>query len=216
MAMATEYEKWFRELQVKRTIDALKKNNFDAGFAPDAADALKQIFSMVSEGATVGLGGSVTLSQIGFFDEVKKHKVTLLNPATPGLSPDDALKMRKDILTADVFLASSNAVTEDGELYNIDATGNRVGAMTFGPKKVILVCGVNKIVKDIAEAEARVRDWTSPMNARRLSYKTPCAETGECMDCSSPQRICNIYVILAKKPARTDMTVLLVGETLGF
>ena len=211
----TEYEKWYREVQVKRTMDALKKNNFDARFAPDAADALKQIFSMVPEGATVGVGGSVTLGQIGFFDEAKKHKVTLLNPATPGLSPDDALKMRKDILTADVFLASSNAVTEEGELYNVDATGNRVGAMTFGPKKVILVCGVNKIVTDIAEAEARVRDWTSPMNARRLSYKTPCAETGECVDCSSPQRICNIYVIFAKKPARTDMTVLLVGETLG-
>ncbi len=212
----TEYEKWYRDLQVKRTIEALKKNNFDAVYAPDTGDALKQIFSMVPEGATVGVGGSMTLAQIGFFEEVKKHKVTLLNPGTPGLSPEDGLKMRKEILTADVFLASSNAVTEEGELFNVDATGNRVCAMTFGPKKVILVCGVNKIVKDVAEAEARTRDWTSPMNARRLSYKTPCAETGDCADCSSPQRICNIYIILAKKPLRTDMTVLLVGETLGF
>lgn len=110
----TEYEKWYRDLQVKRTIEALKKNNFDAVYAPDTADALRQIFSMVPEGATVGVGGSVTLAQIGFFDEVKKHKVTLLNPGTPGLLPEDGLKMRKEILTADVFLASSNAVTEEG------------------------------------------------------------------------------------------------------
>jgi len=214
--VATEYEKWFREMQVKRTIEALKKNNFDARFAQDSSDALKQVFSMMPSGSTVGLGGSMTLSQIGFFDEAKKHPLTLLNPGTPGFSPDDALNMRKAILTADVFLASCNAVTEDGKLYNVDASGNRVAAMTFGPKKVILVCGVNKIVKDIAEAEVRVREWTAPMNARRLTYKTPCAETGECVDCSSPQRICNVYVVFAKKPARTDMTVLIVGEALGF
>jgi hypothetical protein len=114
-----------------------------------------------------------------------------------------------------VFLASSNAVTEDGKLYNIDGTGNRVAAMTFGPKKVILVCGINKIVKDIDDAHRRAKERAAPMNARRLNTKTPCAETGECADCSSPQRICNVYTALVKKPSRTDITVLLVGEPLG-
>ncbi len=214
--MVTEHEKWFQERQIGRTITALQKNNFDARFAPNGPEAIKAIFAMIPDGATVGVGGSMTLNEIGFFEEVKKHPVRFLHPGAQGLSPEEALQVRRDILLADVFLASSNAVTEDGKLYNIDATGNRVAAMMFGPKKVILVCGVNKIVKNIDEAAVRVRYWVAPTNARRLGYKTPCAETGECADCSSPQRICNIYAILAKKPVRTDFTVLLVGESLGF
>jgi hypothetical protein len=106
-------------------------------------------------------------------------------------------------------------VTEDGWLYNVDATGNRVGAMFIGPKKVIVVAGVNKIVKTIEDAEKRVREWVAPQNAKRLNRKTPCVETGVCGDCSSPDRICNIDVTLRKKPIRTDVAVILVGENLG-
>ena len=124
--------------------------------------------------------------------------------------------MRRRILTADVFVCSSNAITEDGKLYNVDGTGNRVAAMTFGPRKVVLACGINKIVKDVDEAERRVREWAAPMNARRLGLETPCAKTGLCSDCSSPQRICNIRSLLVKRPLRTDFTVLLIGERLGF
>jgi hypothetical protein len=124
--------------------------------------------------------------------------------------------MRREMFLADVYVSSSNAVTEDGKLYNIDGTGNRVGSMTFGPKKVILVCGINKIVKDLDAAVSRVQNRAAPMNARRLALKTPCAETGVCADCASPQRICNVYVVTAKKPVWTDVTVLLVGEPLGF
>jgi hypothetical protein len=210
----TEHEEWFRELQVERTLKALKKNNFDAHYTAKISGASAEVFKMIPHGATVGVGGSMSLIQIGFFDEAKKRGIKLLNPA--GLSPEEAVRMRREILLADVFLSSSNAVTEDGKLYNIDATGNRVAAMMFGPKKVILVCGTNKIVKDIAEAEARVRNWVAPMNSRRLGLKTPCVETGMCADCASPQRICNIFTVTAKKPLRTDVTVLLVGEHLGF
>jgi hypothetical protein len=106
-------------------------------------------------------------------------------------------------------------VTEDGRLYNVDATGNRAGAMFIGPKKTIIVCGVNKIVKDLEAAEKRVREWVAPQNAKRLGKKTPCVETGVCADCSSPDRICNIYVTLAKKPARAEVVVIMVGENLG-
>ena len=116
---------------------------------------------------------------------------------------------------ADIFLTGTNAITEDGKLYNVDATGNRVGAMFIGPKKVIVVSGVNKIVGDMDAAEKRVKWWVAPQNAKRLNRKTPCVETGVCGDCSSPDRICNIYVTLGKKPARTDVVVILVGQELG-
>ncbi|MCX5807952.1 MAG: lactate utilization protein [Proteobacteria bacterium] len=213
----TEFQKWYQDIQIERTVEALKKHNFDARFVPKASDALGEIFRIIPEGATVGVGGSLTLNQIGFFDEAKNHPtIKLMNSAVPGISPEEALKMRREMLLADIYLCSSNAVTEDGQLYNIDATGNRVGAMMFGPGKVILVCGVNKIVKDIEDARRRVQEWVAPMNARRLGLKTPCAETGECADCSSPQRICNIYTVLARKPLRTDIVVILVGEQLGF
>lgn len=211
----TEFHKWYSELQIERTVTALQKNNFKALFVPTAPDALREVFAMIPEGATVGVGGSLTLGQVGFFAEAKNHPITLLNPAVPGISPEEGTRIRREILLADYFLSSSNAVTEDGTLYNIDATGNRVGAMMFGPKNVILVCGWNKVVKDVTGAQKRVQEWVAPMNARRLGVKTPCAITGQCEDCSSPQRICNIYTVLAKKPSRTDITVLLVGEVLG-
>ncbi|HME42974.1 MAG TPA: lactate utilization protein [Syntrophorhabdales bacterium] len=213
--MTTEFQTWYQELQVERTMKALRKNNFDAQFVAKATDASGAIFKMIPDGAIVGVGGSVTLSQIGFFEEAAKHAITLLNPSMQQLSMDEFLQKRREILHADIFLCSSNAVTEDGKLYNIDGTGNRVAGMTFGPKKVILVCGVNKIVRNIEEAQKKVQEWTAPMNAKRLALKTPCAETGVCSDCASPQRICNVYVVTAKKPSRTDVTVLIVGEPLG-
>lgn len=211
----TELHRWFQELQVERTLKALRKNNFQAEFVPAACDAPGEIFKRIPEGSTVGVGGSMTLTQIGFFEEAKKYPIQLLHPFAPGVSPEESLRIRREIFLADVFVSSSNAVTEDGKLINLDGTGNRVAAMIFGPTKVILVCGVNKLVKDMAEAHRRVQEWAAPMNARRLGVKTPCAETGLCADCDSPQRICNIYTILAKKPLRTDITVFLVGEPLG-
>jgi hypothetical protein len=211
----SEIREWFEKLQAERTIKALQKNNFDARFVPKAKDAAKEVFTMIPDGATVGVGGSVTLSEIGFFNEASKHQITLLNPSPQG-PIEDFLRMRREIFLADVYVCSSNAVTEDGKLFNIDGSGNRVGSMTFGPKKVILVCGINKIVKDLDEAMRRVQNVAAPMNARRLALKTPCAETGVCADCASPQRICNAYVATAKKPIRTDVTVLLVGEPLGY
>ncbi len=213
--MSTQFHQWYQELQAERTIKALKKNNFDARFFPKASDALEELWKMIPEGASVGIGGSVTLNQIGFFEAVQKRSIKLLNPFAKGLPAEEADKIRREIFAADFFLCSSNAVTEDGKIYNIDATGNRVAPMIFGPKKVILICGANKIVKDIAEAQKRVQEWVAPMNVKRLGFKPPCGQTGECSDCSSPERICNAYVILAKKPRRTDFMVLLVGEPLG-
>jgi len=212
----TEFQRWYQDMQIERTLDALKRNNFDARFVKKGSDALDEIFKVIPNGAKVGVGGSLTLNQIGFFDEAKSRPIVLMNSAVPGITPEEALKMRREMLLADYYLCSSNAVTEDGQLYNIDSNGNRVGAMMFGPKHVMLICGVNKIVKDIEAAQKRVQEWVAPMNAKRLGLKTPCAETGVCTNCSSPQRICNIYTVLAKKPRNTDITIFIIGEQLGF
>jgi len=210
-----QLEQWFREKQAERAIQALKKNNFEALYVPDAKVALEEVMKRIPDGATVGVGGSVTLAQIGLLDALKNRKIQLIWPLQQARSDEERLELFRKSFSSDVFLSSTNAVTEDGRLFNVDATGNRVGAMFIGPKKTIIICGVNKIVKDLEAAEKRVREWTAPQNAKRLGKKTPCVETGVCSDCSSPDRICNIYVTLAKKPARTEVIVILVGENLG-
>ncbi len=209
-----ELERWFREKQAERTVQALKKNNFEALYVSDSKAAVEEVMKQIPDGATVGAGGSITLAQLGIFDSLKNRKVTLILP-TQAKTTEERLELTRKSFSSDVFLSGTNAVTEDGKLFNVDARGNRVGAMFVGPKKTIIVCGVNKIVKDLEAAEKRVREWAGPQNAKRLGRKTPCAETGICSDCSSPDRICNIYVALAKKPVGTEVVVILVGENLG-
>jgi L-lactate utilization protein LutB len=208
-----QLEGWFRGKQVERTIESLKKNNFEAVFVSDAKAAVEEILKRIPQGATVGVGGSMTLTQIGIFAAFESNNI----PYSPrqAKNMEERTEMSRKALAADVFLSSTNALTEDGKLFNVDATGNRVGGMFFGPKKVIVVTGVNKIVKDLDAAEKRVKEWVAPQNAKRLGRKTPCAETGVCADCRSPERICNIYVALGKKPSRTEVVVILVGENLG-
>ena len=210
-----QWQVWFHEKQVERTIDALKKNKFEALFVPDSKAAFEEVMKRIPDGSTVAVGGSITLIQIGLLDALEKRKINFLWPMRQGKTPEETHALIQKTFSADIFLSGTNAVTEDGKLYNVDATGNRVGAMFIGPKKVIVVSGVNKIVTDVEEAEKRVRWWVGPQNAKRLARKTPCVETGVCSDCSSPDRICNIYVTLGKKPSRTDVTVILVGEDLG-
>jgi len=209
------WEQWFQEKQVERTIHALKKNNFEALFVPDSKAAFEEVMKRIPNGSTVGVGGSVTLTQIGLLNALERRNVHLIWPIQQAKNMDERMELFRKSFSSDFFLTSTNAITEDGKLFNVDATGNRVGAMFIGPKKTIIVSGVNKIVKDIGAAEKRVREWVAPQNIKRLNRKTPCAETGVCGDCSSPDRICNIYVTLAKKPSRTQVFVILVGERLG-
>ncbi len=208
-------EGWFREKQVGRTVDALKKNNFEALYVSDSKTALEEVMKRIPDGAVVGIGGSVTLAQIGLTEALGKRKIQFIWPQQQAKSDEERLELFRKCFSVDVFLSSANAVTEDGKLFNVDATGNRVGATFIGPRKTIIVSGVNKIVKDVEAAEKRVREWVAPQNAKRLNRKTPCVETGICGDCSSPDRICNIYVTLAKRPARTEVVVIMVGENLG-
>jgi L-lactate utilization protein LutB len=170
---------------------------------------------MIPPASSVGIGGSATLRQLGLIEEVKKRGFTVFNPLEPKLTDDEKMDLRRKALLSGVFLVGTNAITEEGQLFNIDSIGNRVGAMFFGPKKVIVVAGTNKIVKDLDEAILKVQEWTAPINAKRLKIATPCVQTGQCEDCESPGRICNIWVVIHKKPRQTDLQVVLVGETLG-
>jgi len=210
-----QWEQWLQEKQVERTINALKKNNFEALFVPNSKAALEEVMKQIPDGSTVGVGGSVSLAQTGILEALGKRNIHLIWPAQQAKNMDERQELIRKSFSSDIFLSSSNAITEDGKLFNVDAFGNRVGAMFVGPKKTVIVAGVNKIVKDLAAAEKRVREWVAPQNIKRLNRKTPCAETGVCADCSSPDRICNIYVTLAKKPSRTDVFIILVGERLG-
>jgi hypothetical protein len=210
-----QWEQWFQQKQVERTIDALKKNNFEALFVLDSKAAVEEVMKRIPDGATVGIGGSVTLTQIGLMDALGKRHIHLIWPVKQARNDEERAELFRKSFSSDIFLSSTNAVTEDGKLFNVDATGNRVGAMFIGPKKVIVVSGVNKIVKDIEAAEKRVKEWVAPQNAKRLNRKVPCVETGVCSDCNSPDRICNIYVALFKRPSRTEVAVILVGENLG-
>ena len=210
-----QWEQWFQEKQVERTVKALKKNNFEAVFVPDSKTALEEVMKQIPDGATVGVGGSVTLTQVGILKALEKKKIHLIWPNQQAKDMDERMELIRKSFSSDIFLSGTNAITEDGKLFNVDATGNRVGAMFIGPKKTIIVTGVNKIVKDLEAAERRVKEWVAPQNAKRLGKKTPCVETGVCGDCSSPDRICNIYVTLAKQPSRTEVVVILVGEALG-
>lgn len=126
------------------------------------------------------------------------------------------MKVRRLLLNSDVLLTSTNAVTETGHLVNTDHAGQRVAAMIFGPEKVVIVAGVNKIVRDLDEALERIKNTAAPMNARRLNINVPCTVTGTCSNCSSQDRICNVTTIIERKPVHTDVAVILLGEELGY
>jgi L-lactate utilization protein LutB len=214
-----EAREWHERLSVENTLSALERNGFDVKYYPTADEAVAGVLGMVPERASVGLGGSVTLREMGLVDALEARGVELADhwkARRDEASPEEVMAIRRRHLNSDVFITSTNAVTETGELVNIDGTGQRVAAMIFGPKKVVVVAGVNKITGDLEEGLWRASNVAAPMNARRLHPKTPCAETGECSDCVAPGRICGITTIIHRRPSKTPFTVVLVGEKLGY
>ena len=197
-------------------LTTLKTNGFKAIYVDNAKKALDKVMSLIPKEAKVGIGGSVTVREVGLVETLEKQGHTIFAHWGKSLELKEKLEMRKKALTSDIYLTSSNAITLQGQLLNIDGTGNRVAAMVFGPKKVIIIVGANKLVDTLDEAFARIRNVSSPLNAKRLNLKTPCALTGKCTDCNSPDRMCNITVILEKKPNLTDITIVLVGDKLGY
>jgi len=210
-----EWAAWQVQKRLEAAEAALRKNGFEVTLCPDRATAAEQVLQEVADATTVGFGGSMTMVDLGIPQKVAALGKECLIHGAPGLSPEERLTIMRRQLTCDVFLTGANAVTLDGKLVNIDASGNRIGAMTFGPKKVVVVAGANKLANDAEDAVRRVKAWVSPANARRLAFKTPCAETGMCCDCRSPERICRVVHIQERRPRLTNVRVLLVGEALG-
>ncbi len=231
----SQEQSWFYETLCKKVIGSLKKNNFDAEYASNRDEALAKIKKTIPEGATIGIGDSITLHQIGLFSWLEKEaNRVFFNPFLKDAegrniySPEERFELMRKAIVADIFLASSNAVTLDGKLVSIDARGNRVAAMIFGPKKTILVIGANKIVKDVDDAFRRIKSFCAPINLKRhvskhhyeFFEKLPCVEEGICVECSSPMKACRKIVIIdgqLKIPSLlgTDIYVIMVNESLG-
>ncbi|MBI4830205.1 MAG: lactate utilization protein [Candidatus Lindowbacteria bacterium] len=200
----------------KKVAAALEANNIECVLAENKQAALQKALEMIPEGATVGLGGSVTVDQIGLLAKLRSGKYTLYDQYAPDLDMEENMKRRKQGLTAQYFVTGTNAITSDGQLVNVDGMGNRVAAQAFGPDKVIIVAGRNKIVKDVHEAFDRLEKIAGPMNAKRWNAPNPCVDIGACIDCDSPARICNIYTIIRRMMIPGRITVILVNDSLGF
>ena len=208
---------WFLRLQ--ELAEMLKNNNFETHIVADCAAAGKLILDTLlpaSNPSVVAYGGSMTLKATGVLDEIgAQDGVNLILSDDPELSLEEKVERRRQGLLADLYLTGTNAVTEDGQLVNLDMIGNRVAAITFGPKKVIVLVGRNKIVPDLESAMVRIKDFAAPTNAMRLDCKTPCVKTSHCMDCKSPGRICNHWTITEKSFPRERIAVILINEDLG-
>ena len=196
-------------------VGALEKKGYLAEYLPDEAVARSRLIGLIPDQASVGFGGSMTVKHMDIQGELEKKGCILLDHSA-AKDPAEAKDIRRKQLSCDVFLTSSNAITTDGCLYNVDGTGNRVAAMIFGPGEVIITAGINKIVPDLDAAQDRVKSTAAPMNNIRFNTENPCVKNGVCMDCSSPKRICNITTILHRCPTGAKIRVLIVGEPLGF
>jgi L-lactate utilization protein LutB len=207
---------WHYEIIGNKAVTALGKNGFSAVYFADRAAAVEHVLGLVPAGASVGLGGSVTTRDLGLGEKLAQKGCTLFDHYKPDLTPEKRREILRGQLTCNVFLSSSNAITLNGELFNKDGNGNRVAAMSFGPDKVVVVAGVNKIVRDLAEAETRVALIAGPVNNKRLNISNPCVKNGICMNCNGETRICNITTIISRRPRLTDFHVVIIGECLGF
>lgn len=209
---STPKEKRYDKLGVK-VVEALKKRHFDAYYCQTAGEAVTQVLDLIPEGDVVAWGGSMTMQETGILAAVKE-RYEVIDRDTAANREESVALMRR-ALTSDTFLMSSNAITEDGQLLNIDGTGNRCSALIFGPKSVIVVAGINKVVKTIADAESRARNIAAPLNAQRFDISTPCSVNGACADCISPDCICASMVrTRISKPAK-KIKVVLIGEEYG-
>lgn len=211
-----EIKTWHTEAIGKQVVDALIKNEFDAIYCPTIAQATSFIMDYVKPEIKVGFGGSMTINSMGIQDKVKMAGGTVLDHGIPGLTIEERVAIAKEEMLSDLYLCSSNAITLDGLLVNIDGMGNRVSAMTFGPEKVIIVVSTDKICKNEEAAFERLEAIAAPMNNKRLGIPNPCTQTGSCMNCKAKTRICRVYSVLRKKPLVTDITVVVVGESAGY
>ena len=213
--------------RIEKTLLALKKNNMESYYCETGAKAKELALSLIPDGSTVAIGGSVTVSSLGILDELRKGDYNFIDRHAAKTSEEQKEVFRKSFF-ADAYICSTNAITVSGELYNVDGVGNRVACMLYGPESVIIVSGVNKIVDNIDEAALRVKAIAGPLNCKRLNKNTYCQKTGKCVAfsggkeneltaaCMSPDRICRDYVVMAQQVQKGRVKVILVDEELGY
>jgi len=218
MKTRTDHLKECWRLQAGHIIKNFKKRGIDGVYCASSAEAVREICSQIPAGALVGLGGSETIIESGLLDALRGMDLRLLDRYKDGVTKDEIDEMRLQGLRSDVFIMSSNAVSADGRLVNIDGTGNRAAALIFGPKKVIVLVGMNKAAPDLEAAIARARNTAAPANSLRVGVDTPCSHTGFCQDphCQPPHRICCQLVVTEAGMTPGRLLVVLVGEALGY
>ena len=211
---------------INKTLERLRRNNMAAYYVETKEEVPALVKSLMQPGETVTHGGSETIKQCGLIEMLNCGEYKYID-RSKAQSPEEAERMMREAYCADTYLGSSNAVTQSGLLYNVDGNSNRVSAYLYGPRQVILVCGYNKIVKDLDEATYRVKEFASPMNTKRLNCDTYCRMNGECLSvgsdasfmcdgCRSEGRICCNYVISARQRHKDRIKVIIVGEKLGY
>jgi len=202
---------------IDRVIQRLKRNEMEAHYFPDAAEAKEEVLKKIPPGAKVGIGGSMTLREMGIPELLVDKGHEVLDHWREGLSKEKRQEVGKKHQRSDIFLTSTNALTLDGKLINVDATGNRVTSMILGPEKVIVICGINKIVRNLNEGLARVKKVAAPRNCQRRRDPTPCAQDLICRNCDTPARLCRVTTIIERRPwGIKEFAVILVGEELGY
>jgi L-lactate utilization protein LutB len=208
----------FWSLRLADLKGTLESNNFEVHIAKNAEAAKQIVLDILPMMGvkSISWGGSMTFHQSGLYKELKSYpEVEILDCFQQGLSPEEMLELRRRSLLVDLFITGTNAVTETGRLVNLDATGNRVAGITFGPRNVIILVGRNKVVPDLEDAMLRVKNFAAPANAMRLDKKTPCVKSSECEECQSPQRICNTWTITEKSFPKGRIKIVLINEDLG-
>jgi hypothetical protein len=210
----------FWQLRLEALRDALEKNNFEAHVVADGQEAkglcLDRLIPAVAPGA-ISWGGSMTFTDSGLYEAIKARSgLNIIDTFDKSISAAESYERRRQSLLADLFITGTNAVTERGHLVNLDMIGNRVAALTFGPRAVIVLVGRNKIVPDLAAAMDRIKGYAAPVNVMRLDKKTPCATTGRCHDCKTPDRICNYWTITEKSFPKHRIKVVLINQDMGF
>lgn len=211
-------KKWYYTLKAKKALEALKEKKYDAVIVENLEEAKKLVLDSIPKGSSVAMGGSVTLNEMNMIETIRNGNYKFFDRFNPNLTFKEEVEVYREGLSADYFLSSTNAITEDGMLVNIDCTGNRAASMIFGPRHVIVVAGFNKIVKNLDEALKRLKE-VAPMNCKRLKGHnvTPCVQSGECTDCDIKQRMCN-YISIVQHGGKFEgrFKIIIVLEDVGF
>ncbi len=216
------------EKRIEKTLSALERNNIHAIYAETAEDACREVEKLLFDGCSITAGGSVSLHESGVWDIINRPCYNFSDRNREGITPEEREAVFKSVIGCDFYFCSSNAVTENGELINVDGFANRISAIAFGPKRVIMIVGKNKLVENIDEGLLRIKKSAAPKNCVRLGINNPCAKLGHCIafeksdrplmtdGCSAERRICRNYLVSSIQGTKDRITVILCNENLGY